>query len=47
MSYAWVYYKYKRREEPFLKDTVSPSVLGNANYTITLAMIMMTFLLNN
>jgi hypothetical protein len=38
--------KYKRRERTFGKGLVSPSVLGKEDYTGSLAMVKMTFLLN-
>jgi hypothetical protein len=39
--------KNKRREKPFGKGLVSPSVLGKADYTGSLAMVKVTFLLNS
>jgi hypothetical protein len=37
----------KRRERTFGKDLVSPSVWGKADYTESLAMVKVTFLLNS
>ena len=39
--------KNKRRERTIGKDLVSPSVLGKADYTGSLAMVKVTFLLNS
>lgn len=42
-----IHRKNKRRERTFGKEPVSPSVLGKPDYTGTLAMVKVTFLLNS
>lgn len=38
---------YKRREKPFGKGSISPSIWGIPDYTWRWTMVKVTFLLNN